>query len=118
MKWLWNSIASLIVGGGVVSYVTGFDEIIYRTIMNFGASIFMYILIKVIELFTWLFDMLPPLPNVGYYSGSIMTFLRIVVMGNTFFPVMELLSMVAFAVVFISLFFLVKIILKLIPTIG
>jgi hypothetical protein len=115
---IWAGIAAFLVAGGVIAYQTGFDEIIYRTIMNFGASFFTYILIKIMDLFSWLLDLFPDVPEVQHYSGAIQSLLTFLVRANTFFPVIEVVFMFGFMVLFITIFFCVKIILKLIPTIG
>jgi hypothetical protein len=117
MTWI-AAIVGIIVAGGGIAYLTGYDDVIYRTVMNFGAAIFLYVLTKVMELFCWLLDALPPLPNASQYGNAITNFLTILARANTFFPVVEFAFLFSFTIGFLLIFITVKFILKLIPTIG
>jgi len=119
MSWISKLIITAL-GGAVagVTYLTGFDEVIYRTIMNWASAIFIYLLAKIVDLFTWLLDMLPNLPYSSQFGAGISQIIIVAVRANTFFPVAETFFMFGFVVGFILIFFTIKIILKLIPTIG
>ena len=109
---------ALAAGGYFFAYKTGVDDVIFRTISNWASSFFMYLLVKIIDLFTWLLDMLPDLPYSTQFGAGISNFIIVAARANTFFPVAETFFMFGFVVGFILIFFIVKMILKLIPTIG
>ncbi len=117
MLWILGATA-LILGGGYLAYATGVDDEIYRTIMNFGANLFVYVLAKVMDLFVWFLDLMPALPYAGEYVNGITTLVTLLARANTFFPVVETCLMFGFAVSFLLIFITVKFVLKLIPTIG
>ena len=119
MGWIKSTILWAL-GGAVagVTYATGFAEEIYRTIMNWASAFFIYILAKIVDLFCWLLDLLPELPYSQQFASGIAQIIMVSVRANTFFPVAETFFMFSFLVGFIIVFFTIKIILKLIPTIG
>ena len=117
MPWI-AAVAIAILGGGYLAYATGVDDEIYRTIMNFGANIFVYILAKVIELFCYFLDFMPALPYSSGFVSALTTLITVFARANTFFPVVETAYMLAFTITFLLIFISVKFVLKLIPTIG
>ncbi|MCL2622888.1 MAG: hypothetical protein FWD31_04390 [Planctomycetaceae bacterium] len=117
MPWL-VVVAALAAGGFFFAYKTGVDDVIFRTISNWASSFFMYLLVKIIDLFVWLLDMLPDLPYAGHFASGISQFIIIAARANTFFPVAETFFMFSFVVGFLLVFIIIKLILKLIPTIG
>lgn len=117
MLWILG-MTSVIIAGGYLAYATGVDDEIYRTVMNFGANIFVYIMAKVIDLFCYFFDLMPALPYSSGFVNALTSFITILARANTFFPVAEACFMLAFTVAFLLIFISVKFVLKLIPTIG
>ena len=116
---LWAAgITALIVAGGYLVYSVGVDEEIYRTVMNFGANIFVYIMAKVVDLFCWFLDFLPALPYSSDFVIAVTNLVTLLARANTFFPVVETCFMFAFTVAFLLVFISIKFILKLVPTIG
>jgi len=106
------------VAGAGITYSTGFLPDIYMTIMNWASAFFIYVLAKIVDLFTWLIDQLPELPYSQDFANGISQIIILGVRANTFFPVAETFFMFAFLVGFIIVFFTIKMILKLIPYIG
>jgi len=117
MIWI-AGITALIVAGGYLAYATGVNDEIYRTIMNFGANIFVYVLAKVIDLFCYFLDLMPALPYAVSFGNAITTLITVLARANTFFPVEEACYMFGFVVAFLLIFIAIKFVLKLIPTIG
>lgn len=117
MLWI-AGITAIVIGGGYLAYATGVDGDIYRTIMNFGSGIFVYVLAKVIDLFCYFLDLMPALPYSSGFVNAITTLVTVLARANTFFPVVETCFMFAFTITFLIIFICIKFILKLIPTIG
>lgn len=117
MVWIAR-IVGVILGGGAIAHAMGIDEEMYRTIMNFGASIFVYVTAKVIDLFCWFLEFIPALPYAGGYVNALTSMITILARANTFFPVVETCFMLAFTITFLIIFISIKFILKLIPTVG
>ena len=117
MSWI-RGITAVILGGATIAYASGYDDVLYRTIMSYGASIFVYVMVNVIDLFCFFLDLMPALPYASDYVMGLTSFITVLARANTFFPVAETALMFSFTVGFILVFFTIKIILKLIPTIG
>ena len=117
MLWL-AGVTAMIVAGGLIAYKTGVDEEIYRTVMNFGAGIFVYVMAKVVDLFCWFLYFLPALPYSPDFVVAVTNLLTLLARANTFFPVVETCFMFGLTVAFLLVFISLKFVLKLIPTIG
>jgi len=116
MAWI-GAIVTFIVGGSYLAYATGVDDVIYRTIMNFAASLFCYLAAKSIDLGFIVIDFLPPLPYSSIEAG-LSYFLQILVTANTFFPVMEFVGVLTFMFLFYVALIAWRIVLKLVPGLG
>jgi hypothetical protein len=119
-EWLGRIGASLLgrtaYAIGVVSdYLNGLFEVL----LNVLSSFFIYILGKSFEFLAYCIDQLPSFPDVLKSSTvNLPYFISLAYRLNVFFPVLELLIAVSFLFTFVSVFFTIKMILKLIPTIG
>jgi hypothetical protein len=114
-------IASSLLGrlayavGEVSDYLNGLFEIL----LNVLSSFFVYLLGQAIEFFASCIDRLPSFPEYIRNSSSYLSqFIFFAYRLDSFFPVYELLVSLAFFFSFVSIFFVVKMVLKLIPTIG
>ena len=116
MAWI-GAIVAFVVGGGYLAYATGVDDVIYRTIMNFAASLFCYLAAKSIELGIFTIDFLPDLPYSSIQAG-LTYFLQILATANTFFPVKEFLGALTFMFLFYVSLIAIRGILKIIPGMG
>jgi len=117
MTW-WGRILGLVGLGGGVAYATGFDQVIYRTLINFGSAVFCYLLASVMNLLSWLLDQLPDIDFSPDFVNGMISFLIFLSQLNTFFPVVEFFSIFSFVISFNFISFVVKRFLKLIPFIG
>jgi len=114
MGWIATIVSSFIAGFYFV-YMDGVDGVMFRTLINFLASVFLYITAKVIDLLVYFIDMLPNLPEAGAYVNTFLDSIRVF---NTFVPVVETCFALGLTVVFLLSFITIKLILKMIPTIG
>jgi hypothetical protein len=114
-------IASSLLGrlayavGEVSNYLNGLFEIL----LNVLSSFFVYILGQAFEFLAIGLEGLPSLPDsIKSSAGYLPSFISFAYKLNVFFPVLELLIAISFLFMFVMAFFVVKMILKLIPTIG
>ena len=89
-----------------------------NAIYSMLAEMFVYVLMKVIDLFCYFLDLLPPLPNSAAYGNSLTTFISVMRQANTFFPVVETAFIFCLVITFLFIFIAIKFILKLTPFIG
>ena len=118
MSWLSKYISW--ISGGVVflAFSTGFNRVIYRTLMNYGSGIFCYLLAKFVNFGTWVIGLLPALPSDSTYRVAVENLIFILGRANTYFPVLEFVGI--FVIVFLVMLVLsvVRIVLKFVPTLG
>jgi len=116
MGWI-KTFVVWALGGAVagITYATGFDQVIYRTLANWISALFVYLLAKCVDLLCWLLDMLPALPYSADFTNGITQIIIVAVRANTFFPVVEAFYLFGFFIGFLAIFICIKLLLKIIP---
>ena len=91
-----------------------FEWLIQKVVDGFWAVIEYFI-----SLGKWFVDMLPSVGAIiAEYEETFGFVMRLIGRFDSFFPITESLALLSIFILFVTLFLLVKLILKLIPTIG
>lgn len=114
--WIMGA-AAVLTGSGYLVFKTGLDKELFRTISSALTDTFVAIMIPLLKGGTVLLDQLPTIPLQGY-SMHISKVMDIVSALNSFVPVVEFLAIYSVVVLFVFVFIVIKLVLKLIPTIG
>ena len=117
MGWLGNVIGLVFSGTACFAYATGYDAVIYRTIMNWTSDIFLYLLAKGLEFFIKTVELLPDYSFENYQQAAEYT-LTYLAKANTIFPVVELLASLIFLCGLHLCVVLIRVILKIVPGLG
>jgi hypothetical protein len=121
---MWGFLQSLVLrvlpaGGaiGALAYMTGFDKVIYRTLMKWGADLLVYLIAKSIEWFVSMLDFFPDVDASQYQAAAERVF-YVLSTANTFFPVLLFVNLMTIAFLSYLLLIGLRIVLKFIPGMG
>jgi hypothetical protein len=121
---MWGFLQNLVfralpVGGGLgaLAYVTGFDKVIYRTLQNFLADAFVYLIARSIEWFVKMLDLFPDVDASQYQAAAERVF-YVLGTANTFFPILLFVYLMGYAFMLYVFLIGLRIVLKFIPGMG
>ena len=117
MGWIGTVVGLIFSGSACFAYATGFDAVIYRTIMNWTSDLFVYLIAKGLEYFVSTIELLPDYSFENYQQAAVYV-LSALSVANTVFPIVELVRSLVFVCAFYLILILIRIIFKLIPTLG
>jgi hypothetical protein len=121
---MWGFLGKLVLrvlplGGGIgaLAWMTGFDQVIYRTIQNWFADAFVYVIAKAIEWFVRMLDLFPDIDGSQYQQAAERVF-YVLSMADTFFPIYLFVSLMGHAFMLYVFLIGLRIVLKFIPGMG
>ena len=117
MPWIAAIVSVMVAGGGYLAYATGFDAVIYRTIMNWSSDTFVYVVAKGLEYFISTLDYVPNF-SLEQYQDAAIYFLSIMSLANTIFPIVEFVGLMAFTFTMYLVFIAIRNVLKIMPGMG
>ncbi len=117
MGWITGIVSAIVGGGAFIAYKTGFDDVIYRTIMNWLADVFVYIIAKSIDFFIVSLEFLPEF-HLEDYQSSVAYTVSVLSLANTIFPILEFVSLIGGVCAFYMFLIGIRIIFKIVPGLG
>jgi hypothetical protein len=118
---IWNSFLELVdsVFDWIWDVVVYCGQVIWDFFLHDDDGFVWWLLRMFGDWATWFIEQIPDMSSIlGQYSSPITTAMQLMSKLDKFFPLSEAVSLLGIFIVFLLIFLSVKLILKLIPTVG